>query len=38
MNARLAEIRKRKEEIRVQLEGKEKVDLQTIEAELRALD
>ena len=38
MNARLAEIRKRKEEIRVQLEGKEKVDLQAIEAELRALD
>lgn len=38
MNARLAEIRARKEEIRAQLEGKEQVDLQAIEAELRALD
>ncbi|WP_301963464.1 phage major capsid protein, partial [uncultured Megasphaera sp.] len=38
MNARLAEIRARKAEIRAQLEGKEQVDLQDIEAELQALD
>lgn len=38
MNPRLLEIRKRKEEIRAALTGSEKVDLKSLQEELRALD
>lgn len=38
MNPRLAEILKRKEEIRAALQGTEKVDLKAFEEELRSLD
>ena len=38
MNPRLLEIRKRKEEIRAALNGNEKVDLKTLQEELRSLD